>query len=156
MMFKELTGEEVYSLWLKFKESVGQETLTKAYGSYWPRQVVDGEKVWEAIDNNNLVGWCALRKDPVDPIVWQISGVFFEHTNKGYVKDIFRWCIKTTFELWSNVDAMVYSVSKCNSGFIQYQFDFIDKKKPPEKFFVGDINFPEPGYMIFGVKRRIL
>ncbi len=151
----ELTPEQTYEMWKTFGIYIGLEELKKAYGFYWPREVVSGERVWEFLDDqNNRIGWCALRLDPIDPMVWQISGVFPQFKGKGHVREIFKWCIKKTFTEWPKVKAMFYSVSKANAGFLEWNVNKV--KDDSSKTIVGEINFPPPGYVIFAVVNKIL
>jgi len=146
----ELTHSQAYELWSLFGESMGIENLRKAYGSYWPRFPVFGERIWCFSDPDEKIGWAALRPDPVDPVVWQISGVFFPFRDLGYMREIFRWCIKKTFTEYPKSQAMFYSISKRNQRFLDWNLAETRKiNSKMEK--VGEINFPDP-YIIFAIK----
>jgi len=147
----ELTPEQAYELWNIFGKAIGLEELRRSYGVHWPRQVVPGERVWEIYEDNQRVGWCALRPDP-DPIVWQISGVFPEAKGHSYVREIFKWCVNKAFELWPKTEAVFYSINKGNE-FLDKNLNWIKEGKS-KAVVVGEINFPLPGYIIFAVVNK--
>ncbi len=151
----ELSHSDAYLMWVEFKDAIGEVEMKKIFGNYWPRSPVSDERIWATYDEKlNRVGWCALRLDPVDPVVWQISGVFPEFRELGYMKSMFKFCIKTTFHEWPNVEAMFYSISKSNPSFIEYRKKSIEKQIVLGDTFVGEINIPSPGYVIFAIVRR--
>ncbi len=144
--------ENPTELWNKFAEDIGIENVRAAYGKYWIREKAYRENVWEVYSEDVLVGWCSLRPDPIDPVVWQISGVFPEFSKHKFVRIIFRWCVDKTFSEWENAEAMFYSVSKSNTGFLEWNMKKV--KEEEDKIVVGDINFPPPGYVIFAVVNK--
>jgi hypothetical protein len=146
----ELTSDEAFNLWSLFANQIGMKATKEAYGKYWVRRPVIGERIWSLYDEQNeLVAWCGLRPDPIEPVVWHIQGIFPKFSKRGYSKDIFKWCLRKTFEEWKNAEAMFFEISKTNISYIEWQREKIREGKSTVKE-VGEM----PGYTIFAVERK--
>ncbi len=147
MEYRELTHSEAFKLWQQFGEEIGNEELRQCYGSYWPRQPVQGERVWEVFDFQR-VGWLSLRPDPVDPVIWFVVGILPQYQRAGASKEIFRWAARKAFEEWPKAEAMIFAVNKKNEQYLKVQEKTINKVK------MGELLFPSGSYVLFGVENR--
>jgi hypothetical protein len=153
--FRELSSYEAYRLWEKFGEDLGIGHLRSTYGNYWIRQPVQGERVWVVYDKDeNRVGWVAMRPDGVDPMVWQASGIFSPYRGHGYSKEMLLWSSDTSWAIWG-VKVMLFEISNhvMLQSYIRYHYERIFNKTIPGEFVAGYINYPTPGYVIFGLER---
>lgn len=141
-----LTRDEAYSLWVRFGAAIGQEELKRSYGEYWPRRSLAEELVWEWTEFKELVGWSAVRRDPLEPLFWVMIGIFPDQSGNGYGKAIFHETIQKGFEIFP-ADWCFSAVSKKRGKVFPYM------KEGSEWIKVGEMNIPEPGYLIFGLKR---
>jgi hypothetical protein len=146
MTYEEIPAERVLSFWEGFGRAVGVENLRKAYGDYWPRGPVYGEKVWAVWGEGGVIGWVSLRPDPVEPIVWMALGVWPRYNKMGNSKAIFKWSIGRAFYLYPNAQAMFWAVNNDNLDLLNY-----NKGTSPV---VGGIHFPQPGFTYFAVKNK--
>jgi len=156
LIFQEVTPGEAYSIWQDFADDIGLEHMRQTYGRYWPRHPVENESVYKALnEKNERVGWVAIRPDPVDPIVWQCSGVFEKFRGNSFSKTILQWSALKSHELW-NVEAMLFEISNhvLLQPYIQYHIKRIFEKRIPGEYAAGFINTPDPGYTIFGIKLK--
>lgn len=133
----------------EYSEAIGIELTRKLYGEYWPRLLVLNECLWVAYEADKQCGWVALRPDPVDPIVWEMLGIFPDFQHKGYMKEIFKWAVLKSFSLWPN-RAMCYAISKHNPDFIEYNYRKT-LKHPETRCVMGETYWPKPGYVIFAI-----
>lgn len=152
LTFMELSFDEIYSMWKEFSDDIGIEWTKKAYGDYWIRKPVEKERVWIFFYEGKRVGWVSLRSDPIEPIVWQASGVWSEYQQSGIAPLMLKWCVKKSFELYPEAKAMFWAVSKYNPKFIEWNRQMLKNEWSIE---AGEINFPKPGFIYFGVVKRI-
>lgn len=143
-----LDREEVFDLWCKFGDAIGIDLLHDIYGPYWPRKPVHGELVFRWFNDKKLIGWAAIRHDVLEPIMWVALGIFPQYQNDGYSTKIFDKTIKMGFEMWPDLQWVFAAVSKNNLRYYCYMKDQEDKWE-----LAGEINIPEPGYTIFGLKK---
>ena len=148
--------DEITKLWARFGEAIGSEVLRDSYGDYWPRRPIRGEMVFSWCEGHKIdeiIGWSAIRKDPVDPAIWVIVGIFPGHQNQKYVTDIFNQTIDKGFQVFHDVQWAFVAVSKKNPRFIEHHDRL--SKETCRWGKVGEINIPEPGYVIFGRKKNV-
>ncbi len=153
--FKELSSFEAYELWTDFCQDIGLEHARQTYGAYWPRNMAENERVWKVQGkNSNRVGWVSLRPDPIDPMVWQASGVFSPYRGNGYSKEILQWSSKVSEDIWG-VKVMLFEISNHPLLFTYHEYhrQRIFNKKIPGEFVAGFISVPSPGYTIYGIQR---
>jgi len=153
MRIVELTRDQVFKMWEEFGLSIGTENLRLAYGLYWPRQPVDGERVWLHFEGDKKISWVSLRPDPVESIIWFSLGIWPEFQNKSYTSIFFRWAIKTTFIFWK-AEAMAFAISKNNSKYIQWIMSKVGRGNKVEMKYIGELIYPEPGYAYFIIIKR--
>ena len=146
---KLLNKEETYDLWVYFGNDIGSNELKRSYGEYWPRQPLADELVWEWEDFKELVGWSAVRPDPLEPVFWVMIGIFPNHGGNGYATKIFYQTIKNGFELFPACWCFSAVSKKCGKIF-PYM------KEGSEWVKAGEMNVPDPGYDIFGIKRVVM
>ena len=142
-----LNEENAYLLWVTFAAKVGINQLRASYGEYWPRQSLEGEKVYEW-SNDELIGWSAIRKDPLEPVFWINVGIFPDQRGKGYSKEIFWSTIDEGFRVFKDAEWCWSAISRKNKKPFSYT------KRDTEWVRVGEMVVPEPGYTIFGFKRK--
>lgn len=141
-----LNAEEAYCVWVAFGMATGIKDLHESYGNYWPRYPLDGEQVYEW-SNDELIGWSAIRKDPLEPVFWIVVGIFPDQRDKGYSKPIFWETIKMGFEVFKDAEWCWSAISKRNKKPFSYT------KRETEWVYVGETVIPEPGYTIFGIRK---
>ena len=153
--FKQLTPFEITRLWQDFVDDIGLNHARETYGAYWPRERAIGEKVWAVYNEDERIGWVAIRPDGVDPFMWQCSGIFSPFRGNGYSKEILLWSSDMSKE--SGFDVMLFEISNhvLLQPYIQYHIKRIFDKKIPGEFVAGFISYPEPGYTLFGIKREV-
>lgn len=142
---RQLNRSAAFSLWKTFAEAIGLSKLREAMGSYWPREPVAGEAVFQWEDEEGLIGWTSVRKDPIEPVFWLNTGVFPDRAGRGYSVMISRRAIQHGFEIFPDTRWCFGAVSL--------------KAKAPstwhrEWVYVGEILIPEPGYRIKGIDRE--
>jgi len=151
-MIASKVSDNAFKLWGNFGLEIGMDKLHAFYGSYWPRAPLRGEIVFEHYDQE-LVGWSALRRDILDPVIWMMVGIFPEYQNQGYNKEIIKWTVKTGFQMFPDCSWLMVAVSKANKEHLETRFAYQAKYKT--KWIVaGEIFAPPPGYVIFGISRE--
>jgi hypothetical protein len=146
LLNKLLSRDDAYSLWVRFGDAIGSDELKRSYGEYWPRRQLADELVWEWADFKELVGWSAARKDPLEPVFWAIIGIFPDKKGNGYAKRIFRETIDMGFNLFPTDWCFAAVSKKCGKV-----FPYMKEGSGWVK--VGEMNVPEPGYLIFGLEK---
>lgn len=143
-----LNNEEAYSLWQEFGEAVGLSQLKDSYGEYWPRKPLPQELVFEWFDEDEqIIGWSAIRPDPLEPVFWIVVGIFPDQRNKGYSKEIFWSTIDEGFRIFKDVEWCWSAISKKNKKPFSYT------KRETQWSYVGEMIQPPPGYTLFGIRR---
>ena len=145
-----LNSVDAYQLWVKFGLAIGIETLRKIYGQYWPRKTLPEELVWEWYDGKKLIGWTALRHDLLEPIIWVIIGVFPEHQNSEYSRQIFDKTVEKGFLIYPDVKWVFVCISKKNKKYYCYMKGNTSRWEK-----VGEMDIPEPGYTLFGMEKDV-
>lgn len=130
-------------LWTAFGDAIGQEQLRAAYGSYWPREAVYGERVWRFTEFGQDVAWSAARRDPVEPLSWIMLGVWPAFQRRGYADIIRAWTAGTAFAWWPEVDAVGVAILHSNPTHLA-RWASKDGWR-----FVGALEYPAPGHSIF-------
>jgi len=88
-------------VWDNFACQIGEELLRACYG--WtvpPRVARPGETVWSYRAGRNqesLIGWGSLIKDPTTPLYWYAAGVFPAFARRGYRQAIRQHLCTTAF-----------------------------------------------------------
>lgn len=144
-----LSRDDAYFVWVRFGAAIGSEELKRSYGEYWPRRPLADELVWEWANFKEVVGWSAVRKDPLEPVFWAMIGIFPNKKSRGYAKVIFRETIRKGFNFFP-ADWCFAAVSKKCGKVFPYM------KEGSGWIRAGEMNVPEPGYLIFGWKRNKL
>jgi hypothetical protein len=144
-----LTDEKAHLLWIVFAAKVGIKALRESYGVYWPRKPLEGEIAYEWRNDDQLIGWSAIRRDVLEPVFWINIGVFPNEQGKGYSSKIFWATIKIGFETFEDVEWCFSAISRKNSKPFSYT------KRDTEWVYVGETVIPEPGYTVFGLSRLV-
>ncbi len=147
-----LNPDDIFNLWSIFGEAIGMDKLHQFYGNYWPRKPLSGEMVWKWTKGNKTIGWSAIRQDILDPIIFLMVGIFPEHQYLGNSKIIIRWTVEEGFNIFSDCSWLFVAVSKKNKDHLETRMRY-QAKHPTKWIIAGEMNVPEPGYVIFGIER---
>lgn len=85
-------------VWRAFAAAIGSEALLACYG--WPEPPCEtrpGETVWGYMDDQELIGWGSIIKDPTTATYWHASGIFPAYQAKGYRQAIRRHLCREAF-----------------------------------------------------------
>jgi len=83
---------EARLVWTEFSSQIGGDALLKCYGWHRaPWTLRPGELAWAYRTEDDLVvGWGSLIKDPTAAVYWHASGVFPAFARRGYRRAIRR------------------------------------------------------------------
>lgn len=140
----EVTFKRAYDIWWAFGQAIGMDNLRAFYGKNWPRIPVDGERIWLFLEGEKRVGWASLRPDPVEPFVWQNLGVWPEFQSKGLMKEVQRFLLRMAFKEMK-AEAILIAISRNNQSLLNSRQKYLE--------IAGYIDFPEPGYVYFIIRR---
>ena len=154
MQGKKASVSEACEVLAQFTLKVGIDKVREMYGADWPRPPVQGEEWFIFREHGRLVGWSAVRQDPVEPYAWMILGVFpgFQKSGKSYW--ISRWTVYEAFKIF-NVPYLMFAISRNNTGYLAWQIRMIENGQSQVEL-AGTIEYPRPGYVLFGIERSKL
>jgi GNAT superfamily N-acetyltransferase len=152
---KKASVSEACEVLAQFTLKVGIDKVREMYGADWPRPPVQGEEWFIFREHGRLVGWSAVRQDPVEPYAWMILGVFPDYQKQGYSYWISRWTIYRAAKIFPDIQYVLFAVSFHNETYLSWQRKQIKEKKTQIQNF-GFILVPPPGYAIFGIETNKL
>lgn len=140
------------ALWRKYARDVGDEELKKAYGDDWPRTPIEEERIFACGKKmgEGIIGWGCVRRDSPNHIAWLMLGIWPEYQKQGYSVRLSHWLANWAFGNWA-VDAVCIQVLRSNKEYIKTRLQRTHSS--PWKY-VGYMDIPPPGSLIFGVKRE--
>lgn len=152
---RQLRPSEACNIMARFCFAIGLDKAKQLYGKDWPRPPLEGEEFYSFWEKGELIGWSAIRQDPVEPYAWMILGVFPDYQKQGYSYWISRWTIYRAAKIFPDIQYVLFAVSFHNETYLSWQRKQIKEKKTQIQNF-GFILVPPPGYAIFGIETNKL
>jgi hypothetical protein len=148
-----IISDDIVVLWRDFAKTLGgYDILKNAYGGHWPRLPVKNERVISWYDDEILVGWSSVRRDPVESYILVSIGIFPKYFLRGYSVEVFARAVTDGFETFPDVKCVLTSILKKNDTLVKHHFD-LTKKYTWWKY-AGEILLPYSGEQIlFGTSR---